>query len=63
MAAERTAGLTMRGAALDDPRTVQIVIRLASSTGRLARLRIGESHAEIAWLVANLDVRVATKRE
>jgi hypothetical protein len=58
VADERTAGLTMR-AALEDPKTVSIVIGLAPSTGRLVRLRLGDSHPTVAWIVTDVAVRVA----
>jgi hypothetical protein len=58
VAEARAAGLTMR-AALEDPKTVSIVIGLAPSTGRLVRLRLGESHPTVAWLVTDVAVRVA----
>jgi hypothetical protein len=62
VALKRTAGLTMRGA-LADPRTVSIVIPLAASTGRFVRLRIDEPHPKIAWMVTDVEVRVAAAPE
>jgi hypothetical protein len=58
VAIKRTAGLTMQGA-LANPKTVPIVIPLAVSAGRFVRLRIDEAHPTIAWLVTDVDVRVA----
>jgi hypothetical protein len=57
VASERTAGLTMRGA-LNDPKTVPIVIGLSPSTARFVRLRIDESHQSIPWMVTDVAIRV-----
>jgi hypothetical protein len=57
VASERTAGLTMRGA-LNDPKTVPIVIGLAPSTARFVRLRIDESHRSVPWMVTEVAIRV-----
>ena len=57
VASERTAGLTMRGA-LNDPKTVPIVIGLSPSTARFVRLRIDESHRSIPWMVTDIAIRV-----
>jgi hypothetical protein len=62
VALKRTAGLTMRGA-LVDPKTVSIVIPLAASAGRFVRLRIDEPHPKIAWMVTDVEVRVAAGPE
>ncbi len=62
VAARRTAGLTMRGA-LANPKSVPIVIPLAASAGRFVRLRIDEPHPQIAWLVTDIEVRVAAEPE
>jgi hypothetical protein len=58
VASERTAGLTMRGA-LNDPKTVPIVIGLSPSTARFVRLRIDESHRSVPWMVTGLVIRNA----
>jgi hypothetical protein len=58
VATERTAGLTMRGA-FNDPKTVPIVIGLATSTARFVRLRIDESHPSIPWMVTDVEIRAA----
>lgn len=57
VATERTAGLTMRGA-LNDPKTVPIIIGLAPSTARFVRLRIDESHPSVPWTVTDVAIRV-----
>jgi hypothetical protein len=62
VAVQRTAGLTMRGA-LNNPKTVSIVIPLAASVGRFVRLRVEESHPKIAWLVTDVAVMAAAERE
>ena len=62
VAIKRTAGLTMLGA-LANPRTVSIVIPLAVSAGRFVRLRVDEAHPKIAWLVTDVEVRVAAGPE
>jgi hypothetical protein len=62
VALKRTAGLTMRGA-LANPRTVSIVIPLAASAGRFVRLRVDEPHPSIAWVVTEVEVRVAGEPE
>jgi hypothetical protein len=62
VALKRTAGLTMRGA-LVDPKTVSIVIPLAASAGRFVRLRVDEPHPKIAWMVTDVEVRVAAQPE
>jgi hypothetical protein len=62
VALKRTAGLTMRGA-LANPKTVSIVIPLMASAGRFVRLRIDEPHANIAWLVTDVEVKVAAGPE
>jgi hypothetical protein len=58
VAARRTAGLTMR-AALEDPKNVVIPIALLPSTGRFVRLRAGESHPKLPWVVMDVIVRNA----
>jgi hypothetical protein len=58
VAIKRTAGLTMRGA-LANPKTVSIVIPVAASAGRFVRLRVDEPHPKIAWMVTDVEVRVA----
>jgi hypothetical protein len=62
VAIKRTAGLTMQGA-LANPKTVSIVIPLALSAGRFVRLRVDEAHPKIAWLVTDVEVRVAAGSE
>ena len=52
----------MRGA-LANPKSVPIVIPLAASAGRFVRLRIDEPHPQIAWLVTDIEVRVAAEPE
>jgi hypothetical protein len=52
----------MRGA-LVDPKTVSIVIPLAASAGRFVRLRVDEPHPKIAWMVTDVEVRVAAQPE
>jgi hypothetical protein len=58
----RTAGLTMR-AALEDPKNVTMPIALQPTTGRYVRLRAGESHAVIPWIVTDVIVRNARAQE
>lgn len=69
VATERTAGLTIRGA-LDDPATVPITIPLGSCTAplgsctaRYVRLRLGEAHRDVSWVVTDVAVRVAPVEE
>jgi hypothetical protein len=62
VAIKRTAGLTMQGA-LANPKTVPIVIPLAVSAGRFVRLRVDEAHPKIAWMVTDVEVRVAAGPE
>jgi hypothetical protein len=62
VAAGRTAGLTMR-AALEDPKNVTIPIALQPTTGRFVRLRAGESHPKIGWIVTDVMVRNARVQE
>jgi hypothetical protein len=62
VAIKRTAGLTMRGA-LANPKTVSIEIPLAASAGRFVRLRVDELHPKIAWMVTDVEVRIADEPE
>jgi hypothetical protein len=62
VATERTAGLTMRGA-LQDPKTVPIVISLKPSSGRFVKLRIDESHPSVAWMVTDVAILVESAPE
>jgi hypothetical protein len=62
VAFERAAGLTMRGA-LADPKRVPIEIPLAASVGRFVRVRVDEPHPTIAWVMTDVEVRVAGRPE
>ncbi len=53
VATRRTAGLTLR-AVLDDPKHVAVPIALLPSTGRFVRLRAGESHPKVPWVVTDV---------